>query len=372
MKKFIILFIAVFCFCVLASRQAKSDKDVLYVLNWGYYMDSDLIDAFEDEFDCEVKEILSDSNEDMYNQIINERYPIDVVIPSDYMIQKLKKADLLKPIDKTLLSNYQDDMFDPVLQQMIDEYDASLNDYAIPYFWGTVGLMYNDNTPGLEEVIKEYGYQVLFDSSLTSSNLRIGMYNNPRDSIGVAEIVLGYSLNSTSNDILEEAKNLLIRQKSQFKNIKYASDDLKSAVAGGKNLDVAVVYSGDFFDQYYVLEEEGRDQYINFYAPDITNIYFDAMVIPTTSKQTALAHEFINYFLRVDVSYQNVEYVGYCPTIKEVYETLLEDEYWYDLITNYQFHPVGNQTVIKGEMYDDLGDDIYKKMSEIFIEVAAE
>lgn len=372
MKKLIILFVAVFCFCVLASRQAKSDKDVLYVLNWGFYMDSDLIDAFEEEFNCEVKEILSDSNEDMYNQIVNERYPIDIVVPSDYMIQKLKKANLLKEIDKTMLSNYEEDMFDPTLQKMIDEYDASLNDYIIPYFWGTVGLMYNDQTPGLEEIIKEHGYDVLFDSSLTSKNLRIGMYNNPRDSIGVAEVVLGYSLNSTSDEILTKAKELLIKQKSEFKTVKYASDDLKSAIAGGKNLDVAVVYSGDFFDQYYVLEEEGRDQYINFYAPDNTNIYFDAMVIPTTSKQTALAHEFMNYFLREDVAYQNVEYVGYCPTIKAVFDSLLEDEYWNDLITNYPFHPTLNSEVSTGEMYNDLGDDIYKKMSEIFIEVAQE
>lgn len=373
MKKIVILLVAVACFAILASRQAKSEKAVLYLLNWGYYMDDELIVRFEEEYDCEVKEILSESNEDMYNQIINERYPIDVVIPSDYMIQKLRTANLLKPLNFDLIPNYQEDIFDDDLTSLIHEYDSSITDYAVPYFWGTVGLMYNDQTEGLEDVIKEHGYDVLFEPNLTSDSLRIGMYNNPRDSLGVAEIYLNKSLNTTSDEDLNACKDLLIEQKSKFKYVKYASDDLKSDIAGGKNLDVAVVYSGDFFDQYYVIEEEERDQYINFYAPSVTNVYFDAMVIPTTSKETDLAHDFINFFLDSEVSYQNTEYVGYCPTLKSVYEMLLEDEYWNHLLTNYQFHPTKtiNNTPSNGEMYKDLGDQVYGKMDELFREIQA-
>ena len=97
------------------------------------------------------------------------------------------------------------------------------------------------------------------------------------------------------------------------------------------------------------------------------------MVIPTTSKETDLAHDFINFFLDSEVSYQNTEYVGYCPTLKSVYEMLLEDEYWNHLLTNYQFHPTKtiNNTPSNGEMYKDLGDQVYGKMDELFREIQA-
>ncbi|MEI3527939.1 MAG: extracellular solute-binding protein [Bacilli bacterium] len=147
-------------------------------------------------------------------------------------------------------------------------------------------------------------------------------------------------------------------------DVKYASDDLKKWVAGGKNLDYAMVYSGDFFDQLYILEEDGSDQYINMYVPDNTNLYFDAMVIPTTSKNPDLAYEFINFMLDTDNIVENVSYVGYCPCTKASIEALKNDEYYSQLLETYPAFYPGN--AVNGEIYYDLGDDIYKKLTDIY------
>ena len=189
------------------------------------------------------------------------------------------------------------------------------------------------------------------------------MYNNPRDAIAVAKLYLGYSLNTTNSDELTNVQNLLVKQNQTF-DVKYAADDLKKWVAGGLNLDFAIVYSGDFFDQLYILEEDGSDQYINMYVPDNTNLYFDAMVIPTTSKNTDLAYEFINFMLDTDNIVENVSYVGYCPCTKLAIEALQNDEYYADLLEKYPVFYPGNTK--NGEVYRDLGDDIYRRLTEIY------
>lgn len=365
MKKFILTILLI---CSVFVLVGCSKKTTLYLLNWGDYMEGDLIAQFEKKYNCKVEEIGAESNEEMYNRIVNNSYPIDVAIPSDYMIQKLAKENFLKEIDYSALENYSSGMFDDQLEELRADYDDVNQLYSVPYFWGVIGIMYNDRTPGVEEAIKANGWNVFFEPALTSSSTRIGMYNNPRDSIAAAELYLGYSLNTTSMTELEACQDLLLKQKSDFTTVIYGGDQLKSSVAGGKNLDFALVYSGDFFDQYSVIVEEQRDQYINFFVPDKTNIYFDAMVIPTTSKQTDLAHKFIDFFLDTDNIVTNVEYVGYCPAVKAAYDALLEDEYWAELADKYPFHPTSTNDgrIISGELYNDLGDTIYQKMDDIY------
>lgn len=367
MKKFIftitcLAFAFILCSC--------GGKPTLYLLNWGDYMNGDLIVRFEEEHNCKIEQVIVESNEEMYNVIINQSYPIDIVIPSDYMIEKMYKENLLKKIDLSKLSNHKDDMYDEDLTKLINDYNDYILDYAVPYFMGTIGIMYNDRLPEVETAIKANGWDVFFDKSLTPSDVKMGMYNNPRDAIATAQLYLNQSLNTTSNDLLALAENTLKQQRVDFPNVVYAGDNLKVSVAGGKNLDFAMVYSGDFFDQYYIIEEEERDQYINFFVPETTNIFFDAMVIPTTSEQTDLAHEFLNFFLDKDVIVENVEYVGYCPVTKESYEALLADEYWADLISKYPFHPTKG-TNTKGEIYHDLGNDVYNKLAEIYQNVTS-
>lgn len=362
MKKLLLCFVIVFVSVFSLTSCKKKQK--LYLLNWNEYLNGDLVTKFEKKFNCSIVHLPSESNEDMYTVISNGQYAVDVAIPSDYMIQKLVNEKLLHKLDFNKMSNYQSDMFDENLTKLRKSYFEDNESYAVPYFWGTIGIMYNDRTAGLEQKIKDNGWDVFFDDTLVDKNqIKMGMYNNPRDAIAVAELYLGYSLNETDSTKLNNVQNLLINQSRTF-DVKYASDDLKKWVAGGKNLDFAMVYSGDFFDQLYILEEDGSDQYINMYVPDNTNLYFDAMVIPTTSKNPDLAYELINFMLDTDNIVENVSYVGYCPCTKASIEALKNDEYYSQLLETYPAFYPGN--AINGEIYYDLGDDIYKKLTDIY------
>lgn len=362
MKKSLLCF-AIILISVFSLTSCK--KKTLYLLNWNEYLNGSLVKKFEKKFKCKVKPIPSESNEDMYTVISSGQYPVDIAIPSDYMIEKLYKENLLNKLDFTRMSNYESDMFDDNLTALRKTYFEGNESYAVPYFWGTIGIMYNDRIPGLEDTIKANGWSVFFDENLVDKNqVQIGMYNNPRDAIAVAQLYLGYSLNTKSNAELENVKNLLINQNKTFK-VKYAADDLKKWVAGGSNLDFAMVYSGDFFDQLAIIEEDGSNKYINMYVPEKTNLYFDGMVIPTTSKNTDLAYEFINFMLDTDNIVENVDYVGYCPCTKASIEALKEDDYYMELMNKYPAFYPGNAKA-GGELYHDLGDDIYKKLADIY------
>jgi spermidine/putrescine-binding protein len=190
------------------------------------------------------------------------------------------------------------------------------------------------------------------------------MYDNPRDAVAVAELYLGKSLNTTTDADLTLVENTLKAQKDDFDNLVWGTDNLKTEVSA-QNLDVAVVYSGDFFDQYYIADEEGLEQNFNLFVPSYTNIWFDGMVIPTTSKQVDLAHIFIDYFLNTDVVLQNTNEVGYCPAHREAYETLLEDPDWQDIINTYPFYPIPNDETFHGEIYKDLGTSVYDRFATI-------
>ncbi len=364
---------SILCFIVLlvgVFTLSSCGKKKLYLLNWNEYLNGSLVTKFEKKYNCKIKTLYSESNEDMYSVISNSQYPVDIAIPSDYMIEKLYKEKLLNKIDFAKLSNYQADMFDEKLTDIRSTYFEDNESYAIPYFWGTISIMYNNRTAGIEQLIKDHGWGVFFDDTIIDkNNVKIGMYNNPRDTVAVAELYLGYSLNTTRESELTEVKNLLVKQGKTF-NVKYAADDLKKWVTGGSNLDFAMVYSGDFFDQLYLIQDEGLDQYINIYVPEKTNLYFDGMVIPTTSKNTDLAYEFINFMLDTDNIVENVEYVGYCPCTKASIAALEEDEYYQEIIKTYPAFYPGN-AINGGELYHDLGNDVYQKLQEIYNAAAA-
>ncbi|HHU80478.1 MAG: ABC transporter substrate-binding protein [Bacilli bacterium] len=343
---------------------ACSRKPTLYILNWGDYIDESLFAEFEKEFDCKVDIAYADSNERMYAKIKSRQVAFDIVIPSDYMVEKLYKEGLLNEIDFSKLENFHEGIFFDDLEEYRDGYFENNQKYAIPYFWGTLGIMYRTNDSQLETAIKTHGWSIFFNPSLLPAGKKIGMYDNPRDAVAVAELYLGKSLNTTNAADLQEVENTLKAQKQAFSSLMWGTDNLRTEISAG-NLDVAVVYSGDFFDQYYIADEEGLPKNFNLFVPNYTNIWFDAMVIPTTSKQTDLAHKFIDYFLRTDVATQNADTVGYCPTHVAAYNALLEDETWAELSANYPFYPIPDSENFHGEIYKDLGNDIYNRFASI-------
>jgi spermidine/putrescine-binding protein len=270
------------------------------------------------------------------------------------MIHKLYNEGLLLELDFDKIPNYGG--FDPNLEALRDDYFHNNQKYAAPYFWGTLGIMYNDRKSGLKELVEEYEWEVFFNSELTTG-YKIGMYNSSRDAIAVAELFLGIDVNSKSSSDLKAAENLL-KQQNYYT---WGTDDLKEMIAVG-NLDIALVYSGDFFDMLYATLEDELEVTYNLHVPNTNNIWFDALVIPKTSENVDLAHDFINFMLDPDNAYQNAVDVGYCPTQTSAYEALLKHPDYEDLFVNYPFYP---GTITNGTVYEDLGQEIYQQMEII-------
>ncbi|HHX78627.1 MAG TPA: ABC transporter substrate-binding protein [Acholeplasmataceae bacterium] len=357
MKK-IITFATVLVALFIISGCSKTEK--LYVLNWAQYINGDLITKFEKENN--VKIILddtADSNEIMYTRIKNRTQPYDIVIPSDYMIDRLKQENLLEKIDYSLLRNYDKNNFDPKVNSLMDETNSQ--EYSIPYFWGTLGIMYNKTKEGAKEAVEANSWDVFFEKDKMPAGSRVGMYLSSRDAIAAAELYLKEDLNSKEQRVFDSARDVL----KNFKYTHWGTDDLKELVAQ-KNLDVALVYSGDFFDVLYnYLDNEMEITFDMFVPQDRNNVWYDSMVIPTTSKNKELAHKFIDFFLDEDNALENASAIGYCPTLSGVYQQMLLDESIVDVVTHPGYYPGG----VNGVSFQYLGSDIHTKMDDILTDV---
>ena len=347
MKKLLVLFSAFIL--VLTLTGCKQDKETLYVLNWGEYMDMSLVEEFEAEFNVNVVYEEVGSNEEMEVKIKSGTTKYDIAIPSDYMIDKLRQQDLLNQIDYDLLTNLDDVT---ISERVTGLYEGKgYEPYLVPYFWGTIGIMYNTDTVNEADLT---GWNVLFDPLTT---YKIGMYDSARDSVAAALLNLGYDVNTNVDTELTEAENML---KAGVFEI-FGEDNLKGHVIQG-NLDMALVYSGDYFDELYVAEEEGATINFAYYVPEVTNIWVDAFVIPTTSENSDLAHEFINYFLDAEVALYNADWVGYAPVLDEVFETItdVDGDYGYDY-DNYDPSPMGSNR----EIYEFISDERFDRLNQI-------
>jgi spermidine/putrescine-binding protein len=372
MKKIIITFIFSLLVFTLSSCGGKGAD--LLILNWGDYIAEEVILSFEEEFGVTVKVVTTDSSEQMYNSLINKTAEYDIVVPSDYMIDQMAYEDLIYKLDYSKLSNYNDDIFVSELKAIMNsENTQSMAGYYIPYFWGSLGIMYNKRLAGVEDAVLEHGWRVLFEHDLLPEGSKVGMYSVSRDALAAAELYLGYSLNTTNKEEIDKCMDLL--RNTDFDA--WGTDDLKIKVSRG-NLDVALLYSGDFFDAYYAdLEaEDGESSNVenyNIYAPTTANnVFFDGMCIPKTSTNVDLAYEFINYLLAHDNSYMNAEFVGYCPTVKSVFEEITNDyEGWGDILEIKAYNPtiIVNTPKSKYEVYKYLGSETYIYIEEKFTNV---
>lgn len=358
----------------------------LLILNWGDYLSEDVLKAFQKETGLKVKEVTADSNEAFYSKILNRNAKYDIVVPSDYMIDQMKQDDLIYEIDFTKLKNYKDNIFVSELNELMNSDDCKdYKNYYVPYFMGSLGIMYSKkNHPEIENIIKENEWKVLFERDLLPAGTKVGMYNSSRDALAAAELYYGYSLNSTDKNEIDECMNLL--KKSRFDA--WGTDDLKIKISQ-HNLDVALVYSGDFFDAFYSDIEAGAidnvEQY-DIYAPKThNNVFFDSLVIPKTSSNIDAAYQFIDFMLSdealVDIedndepvspSYANASFVGYCPTIQAVYDEIFADDEGFGDITSIEAYDptrIINADSSWAEVYRYLGADIYAYIEDKFTEV---
>lgn len=282
----------------------------LHLYNWGEYMGENLIADFEEQTGATVKVDYFDSNEQMYIRVANGE-SFDVLVPSDYMIQRLMEEDLLQPLDKSKLSNL-DLLSDDVMGL---DYDPE-NEYSVPYFWGTVGIVY-DKTKVSEEDLEKEGYNIFLDTKYKGD---IYLYDSERDSFMMALKALGYSMNTENEDELNEAYEWLL-QCVQTMEPEIVTDEIIDNMAQGRKA-LGLIYSGD---ATYVMSE---NENMGFYMPETgTNLWSDAMVIPKNAENPELAHAFIDYVCTYEAAMDNSSFVGYTSPNEEVMNELAEGDF---------------------------------------------
>lgn len=275
----------------LGLSGCKQDKPTLYVYNWGDYIDETILGEFEKETGIKVVYDSYATNEDMYVKIKSGGGSYDVIFPSDYMLTRMLEEDMLEKIDLKKIPNakYIEDRF------MGREYDPK-NEYSLPYMWGTVGILYN--TTMVDEQVDSW--DILWDPKYAKEIL---MLDSQRDSIAIALLKLGYSINTLDLDELTEAGELLKEQKPLV--LAYVVDEGKDKMVAGEAA-LAVIWSGEATygreenpDLEYAIPQEG------------TNLWFDVMAIPKGAKNIEGAHQFMDFLNRPHIAFRNADYLGY-------------------------------------------------------------
>ncbi|MBQ2248605.1 MAG: ABC transporter substrate-binding protein [Clostridia bacterium] len=323
--KALLLLATLFLLCAIplllsSCSEEEGEAITLYVYNWGEYISDgsegtlDVNAEFEaycrEELGLNVKVNYStfSSNESMYAKISSGSAAYDVIIPSDYMIERMVSENLLQPLDLSLIPNYQyvDDAFKGENVYYEDDTD---NVYSVPYFYGMVGVIYNTSiVPEDEESIGSWG--LMWDKDYTGDILQ---FNNSRDAFGTALYYLGYDVNDLSEASLPnwlEALNLLKEQKNVVQG--YVMDEIFNKMKSG-SAAVSAYYAGDYLSMY-----EDNDQLSFFYPKEGTNRYVDAMCVPAQAKNAELAMHYINFMCREDIAVANAEYTYYASPLTSV------------------------------------------------------
>ncbi len=295
------------------AGQQTSGGGTISVYNWGDYIDESLLAEFEAQTGITVIYDTFATNEDMYTKLKNGGASYDIAIPSDYMIEKMIKEDMLEEIDFNNIPNYKN--IDARFTTMPYDPDSK---YSVPYMWGTLGILYN--TTMVDEPVDSW--DILWNEKY---NQQIFMYDSMRDAMTAPLKKMGYSLNSTDIAQLEEAKALLIEQKPLVQA--YVGDLVKDKMIGGEGA-LAIVYSGD---AVYCMEENPDLAYA--VPKEGSNVWCDAIVIPKGAKNKAGAEAFINFLCEGEAALANTEYIGFSTVNQEAYKMLPEEQqqdpvYW--------------------------------------------
>ncbi len=317
MKKVLLVLTLVTSVFILASCEAKP---TLKVFMPNEYIDEGVLDAFEEAFDVRVDLITFDSNEVALPQVKVNRY--DVVIPSDYAIEELALGGFLETIDWDQFDDISQADLDPALKALTDliaegSQGFNLLNYAVPYFWGNVGLLY-DTTKVETSVIENAGWDIL-----NTLNANVMFYDSERDMVMVALKALyggNVDVNNPTSEQLSAAESWLIGEGRQS-NVTFASDEIFDDMLDPTRYAVAVSYSGD---AVYLMSE---NENLAYFVPERgSNVWIDGMVVPKNSTQKELAYAFINFVSSYDIMYQNSEYIGYTAPRLDVVNAILAEE----------------------------------------------
>lgn len=315
MKKYLLVLTLLATTVFLASCQSGP---TLNLYNWGEYIDDALVEAFEEESGIKVKQIAFDSNEVAITQI-KAGNDYDLVIPSDYAIEQLAAEDLIDPIDWERVTSFDKETdiatgLDSVLTALADNGQGfDLLEYAVPYFWGNVGILY-DTTVVAEADLT--GWDVLN----MSDTYEIAFYNSSRDAYMSAMFATGTNdINNPTDQELTDATDWL--NNALTADTYVITDDIFEAMLAPATYNLAVSYSGDA--NYLMMENED----LSFFVPDEgTNVWVDGFVLPKGANQD-YAYDFINFMLSYESALQNTDWVGYTSPRQDVIDALLLDGY---------------------------------------------
>ena len=326
----------------LGKSSGNAGSDTVTIYNWGEYIDPELINQFEEESGYRVVYETFDSNEAMMTKIEQGGTSYDIAVPSEYAIEKMKENDLLLPIDQSKIPNMAN--IDPYFLDL--SFDPK-NEFSVPYFWGTVGIVYN---PSLLDDQSFESWDDLWDSSLQGKVLLV---DGAREVIGMGLNSLGHSLNSTDETELQET---LEKLQKLSPNVKAIIGDEVTQLMVNEEAAVALTWSGQAADMMWENEE------LDYSVPEEgSNLWFDNMIIPKTSANIEGAHAFINFMLDPEVAAQNADYVGYSTPNTAAME-LMDEE----VITDERFYP-SEEARDNLEVYNNLGLEMLGVYNELFL-----
>lgn len=337
-------------------KRFKGDDISINVYNWGEYISTgadegtlDVNAEFEKLTGIKVNYTNYATNEELYAKLKGGGTTYDVIIPSDYMISKMIKEKLIQPLDmenipnfRYIMDNYRNLAYDPE------------NAYSVPYTWGTVGIIYNAEEIDIPR--EEIDWDILWNKEYKDQIL---MFDNPRDAFAIAEIMLGYSLNTEDPAELKVAAEKLREQKDVVQA--YVMDEVFDKMAAGEAL-LAPYYAGDAL----TILEDNED--LDFAVPKSgTNLFVDAMCIPTSAKQKEAAEMYINFMCEPDIAFANIDYICYSTPHSAAFD-MLDEEVQNDPVSYPDSEFIANKTTV----FVNLSDDANEMMSQLWTEMKSE
>ena len=311
-------------FCILAvtlilTVAGNGQELVLNVYNWGEYISDgsegslDTVAAFEQWYEetygvkVKVNYDTYPSNEDMYNKLKSGAISYDLVIPSDYMIAKMREEGMLLPLNFRNIPNYE-----YISERFRGLYYDPEDRYSVPYTYGVVGVIYNAN---VVDEADTGSWDLLWNEKYAGNILQ---FNNPRDAFGTAQYKLGLDVNSTDKADWDLAQQALQEQSPLLKGM--VMDEIYNMMASGEAA-IGTYYAGDYFTMVDMVDDQSDKVDLQFYYPERTNYFFDAMCIPTCCQNQELAESFINFMLSEEAAVANAEYIYYASPNSLVYES---------------------------------------------------
>ena len=368
MKKFFSVFftalivLSVFVFPVSATDGIFSKETIEYyknlglqgttinVYNWGEYIDDeevDVITEFEKLTGCDVNYTTFESNENMYSKLSGGGVSYDIIIPSDYMVERLISEDMLLPLDYGNIPNFSKYFDNEKYGHLMEN---GIGDYAVIYNVGTTILIYNKNFVKEEPT----SWEVLWDEQYKGKVL---MFNNPRDSFAIAQFMLGQSINTTEKAEWDAAADLLMEQRKTVKP-EYVMDEVFIKMESGEYA-FATYYAGD-----YELMVENNPGLGFVFPKEGVNTFYDAMCIPSAAQNKKGAEAFINFMLEPEIALANAEYIYYATP-----NTAVTENPDYSLADSEAIYP---ENLRNTQAFHNLPTDTLQYMNSLWMKVKGE